>query len=142
MSGNPDANDPEVWLRYAADDLKAAAVILQAARGGAWRVAAFQAQQCAEKALKAYLIAREVDFPYTHHIGLLLERCARFGIWSVALTDAESLTLYATISRYPGEAEPVTKREAARALKLAENVLTTVRRALRAEGLHPKVNRR
>jgi len=139
---NHYTSDPEAWLRYAAEDLGVAAGILETRRGGAWRVAAYQAQQCAEKALKAYLIARDVDFPYTHHIGILLEHCARFGVWSMALADAEILTIYATLARYPGEDEPVTKRDASKALKLAEIVLATVRRELRAERPHPKMPRR
>ena len=141
MHGKLDANDPEAWLRYAAEDLTVAAGILKTPRSGPWRVAAYQAQQCAEKALKAYLIARGVDYPYTHHIGLLLERCSRFGIWSVALADAEGLTIYATLARYPGEDEPVSKRDATKALRLAENVLATVKQALRTEGLIPKHSR-
>ena len=48
--------------------------------------ACFHAQQAAEKLLKAYLIWREVDFPFTHNLSTLLLRCQglRRGIFLAA----------------------------------------------------------
>ncbi len=138
MSGPIERATPAEWLEFAEEDLTGARLLAGASRGAPWRMAAFHAQQCAEKSLKGYLLAHQVRFPYTHNIDVLMELCAKHGVWTAAIAGAESLSIYAQNMRYPGEDERVTKREAAKALKLAEKVIVTVKRALRAEGLHPK----
>ena len=60
------------WLRKAASDLRT----IEAAIGvGAFDTACFHAQQAAEKALKAYLIHCEVEFPFTHNLTKLANLC-------------------------------------------------------------------
>ena len=46
-----------------------------------YRLVAYHAQQCAEKCLKAYLVAGLTDFPCTHNIGVLLELSAKSAPW-------------------------------------------------------------
>ncbi len=59
-------SDPELlrevarWVRYARDDLKVAELILE--HGQVPRAACFNAQQCAEKAMKASLIFLQIPF--------------------------------------------------------------------------------
>jgi len=66
-------------------------------------VAAYHCQQAAEKALKGYLTAQDINFPKSHDLvfllGLALETEARFRQWQPL---AETLTPYATMFRYPG----------------------------------------
>ncbi|MCI0417847.1 MAG: HEPN domain-containing protein [Acidobacteria bacterium] len=77
-----------------------------------WEDLCFDAQQAAEKALKAVLIFRSIDFPRTHNIRVLLSLLAPPGqLIPQELSGAIGLTTYATVSRYPGAAEPVTEDE-------------------------------
>jgi HEPN domain-containing protein len=49
--------------------------------------------------------------------------------------EAERLTFYGVITRYPGGDRPVTEEEAVRAIRLAEQVAAVVRSDLQANGL-------
>ena len=65
----------------------------------------FEAQQAAEKAIKAVMLSRNIDFPYVHNVALLLSMLEEHGI-SVpnAVRRAVRLTPYAVDTRYPGVA--------------------------------------
>jgi HEPN domain-containing protein len=83
-------------------------------------ILAFHAQQAVEKALKALLVQHQVEFPYTHAIGPLLNLCQAAGFEGTeALGDAAILTRYAVAARYPGEQDPVSRQEAREAASLA-----------------------
>ena len=89
--------------------------------------ACFHAQQCAEKALKALLLQREIPFPRTHSIEVLLDLLKTDGInIPNGVDEAFALSEYAIQTRYPGEWEPVTKQEARRAIEQAGLVLAWV----------------
>lgn len=60
------------WTEKAEADLQAASLLLRATREGPGDTAAFHAQQCAEKYIKALLAFRGIDFPKTHDISLLV----------------------------------------------------------------------
>ena len=68
-------SDPEVlkelvrWVRYAEDDLKVAELILD--NDQVPRAACFNAQQRAEKSIKASLVFLQVPFPKTHDLNRL-----------------------------------------------------------------------
>jgi HEPN domain-containing protein len=84
----------------------------------------FHAQQCAEKALKALLLARSIDFPRTHSIAILLDLLKRAGVAVPEPVDeAFSLTQYAVATRYPGVWDAVSEDEARVALGTAAYVL-------------------
>ena len=104
------------------------------------RLAAYHAQQCAEKYLKAYLVFHGVDFPFTHNIARLLELCSEQSGWAAGLGEAEELTPFVISVRYPGEDEPVSEAEAHRAIDIAGCVRRTVREALDKEGLMLKAD--
>ena len=61
------------WLAKADVDLSAARVLLDT--GAHADAVAFHAQQAAEKALKAFLVWNQVEFPKTHDIKRLLVLC-------------------------------------------------------------------
>jgi len=57
----------------------------------------FHAQQAAEKLLKAVLTSRNVDYPRTHNLGVLIELLASNGIELPAeLADIDRLTPFGT----------------------------------------------
>lgn len=118
------------WLAKAEADLQNARLVLDAGPGGPMDTVAFHAQQCAEKHLKALLCLRGEDVPRTHDVEALLMRT---GVWDrVEMTVEESrlLTDYATLTRYPGDYEPVSYEEAAHALELAGRIRAAVRKEM------------
>ena len=84
----------------------------------------FDAQQAAEKAIKAVLLRLGVRFPYTHDLAGLVDLITKTGRKIPnAVKDADRLTRYAVVTRYPGVIEPVTRLEYQRAVKIAEAVI-------------------
>ena len=124
------------WLLYAEEDLRLARHGLTLENNCPCRLIAYHAQQCAEKHLKAYLVHKSIDFPYTHNIAILLELCAEHASWAENLTDAEELTPFAITARYPGEDEEVSRAEAVRAIQIAERVRKVVLTALADAGIN------
>jgi HEPN domain-containing protein len=84
----------------------------------------FDAQQAAEKAIKAVLLKRRVRFPFIHDLGDLLDIVQKAGE-SVprSVRDAGRLTRFAVVTRYPGIAEPVSQEDYKRSIRIAERVL-------------------
>ena len=84
----------------------------------------FDAQQAAEKALKALCILHEIIFPKTHDIAYLIELLEK---GSVAIPEdvqeAKLLTGYAVEIRYPGDYEPVDETDYLNAVEIAKKVL-------------------
>jgi HEPN domain-containing protein len=116
---NRPPGSPQDWLRHAESDLALASLALERQEILTEQVC-FHAQQAAEKALKAVLIARQQRFPPVHDLEQLLEvaRQAHLALpsWSDDLLD---LTPYAVETRYPGYWEEITTAERDRALELA-----------------------
>ena len=116
---SPD--DPAEWLGRARSSLT-----LSAAKtpGVLYEDLCFQAQQAAEKALKAVFVSRKIPYPYTHDINALLSGLEQHGIAiPEPLWRAVTLTSYASNTRYPGTATPVTKEEYTVAVRLRKDVL-------------------
>ena len=114
------------WLRRARSDLQLGRLALRS-KGVLPEDACFHAQQCAEKALKALLLQRGIDFPRTHAIEVLLDLLkTQGGDIPTGVDEAFALSEYAVQTRYPGEWEPVTKAEARRAIEMAALVLAWV----------------
>lgn len=107
------------WLRYARSDL----AIAKGPRSPAvlWDSLCFQAQQAAEKAVKAVLVWHRIEFPRTHNIGELLTLLEQAGhpVPDV-LRGADRLTDFATVARYPGNPEPADQEDHEDAIRLAE----------------------
>lgn len=124
------------WLAHSDEDLRLAQYgLTMTAAPPPYRLIAYHAQQCAEKCLKAYLVFRQVDFPYTHNLAHLLDLCSPHAHWTEDLRDAEELTPFAITTRYPGEDEEVTHAEAAHAIELAQRVRATIRQAMSKVGV-------
>lgn len=87
------------WFRKGDSDLANVKVCL--ATQQCLDTACFHAQQAAEKYIKAYLIAYDIDFPFIHNLEKLLELCADRDPAFAGLRDlGESLTPYAVSLRY------------------------------------------
>jgi len=114
-------DDPRVWLKRAKSNLIRARSEIE---GVYLEDLCFDAQQAAEKAIKAVLIYRGVRFLYSHDLAELLTLAEKTGepIPDIVM-QAAKITRYAVAARYPGIIEPVSRQEYSEAILLAENVL-------------------
>ncbi len=85
--------------------------------------------------LKALLAFRSIDFPKIHDIGELVALLQATNEVGISVEEQRRLTSYATVTRYPGDYEPVTLAEARRAVALARRVRRYVRAHLPKEAL-------
>jgi HEPN domain-containing protein len=136
MSGNEDSIERKViqWISRAEEDLTLAKHAFSARPVPPWRLIAFHAQQCVEKYIKAFLVFRGIEFPFTHNIARLLELCPEMSDRDDGIEEAPSLSPYAVSTRYEDESEPVTADEAAHSVEIAEKVRNTVRMKFAGRG--------
>ena len=93
---------------------------------------AFLCQQCAEKYLKAFLVAHGVEPPKTHSIERLLDLIAPIDARIAgSLGDADNLSPYGVDIRYPADSPDMSQALAKQAFELASKVRDAVREALR-----------
>lgn len=120
-------DDPREWLNRARSNL----VQAKTRRKGIYlEDLCFNAQQAAEKAIKALLIKRDVNFPYVHDIADLLTSLENAGEEiPEAIMRAEELTRYAVFTRYP-IAPSIKASEYKEAMKIAGNVVQWVEKLL------------
>ena len=110
------------WLRYAEGNLARAKQ--EKPEVTPWEYMCFDTQQAAEKAVKAVLVLRQIEFPRTHELGELLALASQAGeripedLW-----EASGLSIYATHTRYPGDEPPATEDDYREAVALAEKVV-------------------
>ncbi|MCL4504555.1 MAG: HEPN domain-containing protein [Chloroflexi bacterium] len=109
------------WLRHAYSDLTLAT--LTPSPRILLEQLCFHAQQAAEKALKAILIAYEIPVPRTHNLRTLFDLLPADLSIPPDILDAAGLSDYAVASRYPGTTEPVDEQELREAAEMAEAVV-------------------
>ena len=114
-------DDPREWLNRARSNLACASARIPEAY---LEDLCFDAQQAAEKALKAVFIHRKLAFPYLHDLGKLLTVLEEAGLKIPKyVRQAERLTRFAVEARYPGLSDPVTPRQYRKTLRIAESIL-------------------
>jgi HEPN domain-containing protein len=124
----------ERWLRQAEYDLQAAE---HNADGEFHSIACFNAQQAAEKALKAFLFAQGERVVLGHSVGELCHRCGEYEEdFADLAASAGKLDRFYIPTRYPNAlpggvpAEVYDEEDATGAIALASKVLAMVRRVL------------
>jgi HEPN domain-containing protein len=116
------AASPQQWLAHAQSDLRLARLaeksdILP-------EQICFHAQQAVEKAFKAVLLHRKINFPLTHDLEELLAVFERAGLAVPSeFEGVGALTPYAVETRYPGFWGEILDSDLAEALDFAERVL-------------------
>ena len=117
--------DPEVhaWLDKARGDL----VMADLARKPEQDLpdqALFHAQQAAEKALKALLVALDRPVPRTHDLLVLVDDLVdRFEELDALALDLARLSAYGVAPRYPGRWDDPDTTEVEAAIRIASKVL-------------------
>ena len=110
------------WLKKAEKDLLTAKHELSFADAVTESIC-FHCQQAAEKYLKAYLVFLGIPFTKTHEIGELVTKCEnKDGEISALKEEADKLTDYAIVIRYPEEWIEPTLEEAREAFELANKI--------------------
>ena len=112
---------PADWLQHAHSDLALARTtplppIL-------FEDLCFHAQQAAEKAIKAILVAYDIPVPRTHNLRTLFDLLPAEVSVPVDIEEAAGLSDYAVARRYPGASEPVEAEECREAISMAEAVV-------------------
>lgn len=132
MSGLPDRLDEvRQWVEKAEHDLVNALHTLKLTDSECpLDTVCFHAQQCAEKYLKALLIFLEVEFPKTHDLRLLLQLAVAQTPLQLKVSEVSGLNRYTIEARYPGDWEPIERREAEKAVAVARKVRRVVRKYL------------
>ena len=118
------------WIDKAENDLKNAVYTLKMGEDCPTDTTCFHAQQCVEKYLKAFLTFKGIDFPKTHDIGELLLLIPPGTRPQLTAEEQRRLTSYATVTRYPGDYEPIPFVETRRAVALARRVRKELRKYL------------
>ena len=84
----------------------------------------FEARQAAEKAIKAVMLSRNINFPYVHDLALLLSILEEGGeAFPETIRRAARLTPFAVDARYPGIGQPVSEQQYLEAVAIAEAVV-------------------
>jgi HEPN domain-containing protein len=121
QSDKQRADAPLCWLENAQADIALAGVPLPP--GGLHEHLCFHAHQAAEKSLKAVLLLRQIEFPFTHNLQVLFDLLPSDICPPSNILEAVALNPYAVATRYPGETEPVTESEYRDAMHLAKAVM-------------------
>ena len=107
------------WLQIAFDDYDSAKYLYDNKTPKPLEIICYHCQQSAEKSLKAYLCANDVDIPKTHEVKRLCNLCSDIdSAFGVLFNDCEELEVYATETRYPLRIE-IDDTHAERALQQA-----------------------
>ena len=121
----PDMEAVKDWIRFARMDLSAA-VYLQGHNPLPLEIVCYHCQQAAEKAIKAVLVSHDADVPHIHNLNKLLTAAEQYENSMLSLfKQANRLTNYATLTRYPSDVE-IGEADMKTALKYAEDILAQV----------------
>jgi HEPN domain-containing protein len=111
------------WLRYVKSDLNTANHMFKDIQPKETEISCYHAQQCAEKSLKACLIAMGIDPPYIHDMVELISLCtAQEANFLTIQSYCISLNPYGVQVRYPNELA-VDDNITAQAINYAEKIL-------------------
>ena len=122
MTAASKPDNPRNWLARARSNLLLAKSGRQ--HGVFLEDLCFEAQQAAEKALKAVCVFYKVEFPKTHSLITLAGLLEQAGVQlPPEVRDADPLTAYAVQARYPDWDEAVTDLEYQHALTVAGHVV-------------------
>ena len=119
------------WLARADDDFDTANFLFSSGRPF-FPAICFHCQQAVEKYFKAFLTWKQIEFPKTHDLGLLLGLIASTdSSLAELLTAVVALNPYGVDIRYPGDASELAREDAEEAMRLADNVRKAIFLALK-----------
>lgn len=118
------------WLKKASSDLKASKKLSDDIE--TFDCSVFHTHQCAEKALKAFIVLAQKSILKTHDLGVLLDHCIEINNEFMLLEkESKNLDSYGSASRYPNDTFYVDKQTVEEAIDMAEKILITVKNKVR-----------
>ncbi len=120
--------DYKIWLQRAESNLKLAKE--GKVEGVLLEDLCFEAQQAAEKALKALLIYLSDEYPKVHAFSVLLDDLEKHIEIPDFIKEVLELSDYAVQTRYPGDYYPVGEDEYNRAIEIVEKVINWVKESI------------
>lgn len=112
------------WYEIASTDLLTAKHLFATMHPKPLEIICYHCQQSAEKALKSFLVDREIEPPRIHDLERLCAMCAEHDCSFIPIQEAcRELTAYAASARYPSHVE-IEEQDAVSALKEAERIYT------------------
>jgi HEPN domain-containing protein len=92
------------WFNYSQNDITSAHHLFFDLYPKQSEIACYLSQQCAEKALKGYLLFKDTEPPRIHNLVELCQICMEFdNTFSEILDACSDLTPYGVAVRYPNE---------------------------------------
>ena len=117
------------WLKKALSDLKAAKKLSD--DNETFDCSVFHTHQCAEKALKAFIVSSHQAVPKTHDLKLLLGYCLEISIEFLLIKEeSKSLNSYGQDARYPNDIFYVDQKRVNEAICMAEKILLIIQNLL------------
>ncbi|MEQ1552745.1 MAG: HEPN domain-containing protein [Ferruginibacter sp.] len=118
----------EKWFKKAESDLLTIKLIITA-KDAPFEICCFHAQQAAEKYLKAFLTAHNIQFLKTHQLFLLVKICAsKNSVFLEILPNAKKIEIYGVSSSYSDDIDDLTFEDAkeayANAIAIKDFVIT------------------
>jgi len=127
-------DDPIEWLNRAKSNLARSTADINLP-GIYLEDLCFDAQQAAEKAIKALLLSRGIVFPFVHDLAELVTVLQQSGQEvPTSIAEAARLTRFAVETRYPSLAEAVTREDYDRAIAIAGEVIRWVEKHMLGKG--------
>ena len=125
--------DPQVigeWLKKAEEDLEFAISVIE--ESAFYAQICFHFHQAAEKYLKSFIIAGDLEFKKIHDLPVLLKSCLAIKPeLKTVMDDCKFLTGFYIDTRYPVHwPTQYTKEEALKARKAAEHIRDVVKNCL------------
>jgi len=94
------------WLKYSQNDLISARHLFENTYPKQLEIACYLSHQCAEKALKGFLLFKKIEAPRTHNLIELCQMCMKHDdTFLEILDDCSDLMPYGVAVRYPNELE-------------------------------------
>ena len=128
MTGQPNVDKIlKEWILKADRDLKTSSHLLKIKDVDLFDSICFHCQQAAEKYLKSLFVYRQVEFPRSHDISLLLEKLPPQDQLHFRNLDLTEFNPFAVDMRYPGEIESIDVESVLRIFNLATKVQSIVK---------------
>jgi HEPN domain-containing protein len=127
-----DFSIAQEWIEKADEDFEFALVNLQEGKPFIAQIC-FHFQQSAEKYLKGYIVAKDLEFRKTHDLSMLLSICmSQNSAFEALVEECEYLNTFYVESRYPVHwPTDFSRREAENSSQAAEKIRSLVKRQLR-----------
>lgn len=118
------------WIKKADEDLQYARASFREELGFYPQIC-FHLHQAVEKYLKAYIVAKDLNFQKIHDLTKLLQICAEVDTDFNSLNDLViELNPYYIETRYPEFVDTIDKVEAEKALQATEQIATFIKSKL------------